>query len=130
MLEGANEQAAEEVPVLERGVLDWSAPAPAADEVDEPVDPFVTLAEIVGPTARRDGIEEVDDGRLDGRADIGSQHLERVRVAPRHREQRSRVREAAYDGRAEVPATAGHGEHTPVERPVHAATLATGPLLE
>ena len=37
VLDGSHEERAQEVPVLERRLLDRRAPAPAADEVDEPV---------------------------------------------------------------------------------------------
>ena len=78
MLDGAHEQTAQEVPVLERRVLDRGASTPPSDEVDEPVDVPVLLGKPSGPVARRLWIQEIDDGRLDHVADVFAQRFERA----------------------------------------------------
>ena len=94
VLNRADEQRAQEVPVLERRVLDRSASAPAADEVDETVDVPVLLAERGGPAACRFWVEQVDDVGLDSAPDLVRERLESSPVATRRRRARRPRRRA------------------------------------
>ena len=126
VLDGAHEERAQEVPVLERRLLDRRAAAPAADEVDEPVDAAVVpRGEIVGPRLRRRGVEEVDDVGLDRRLDLRRERVEALLVATADARARAVLRESPDDGRAEIACAAGDSDHASVERVRHAATLAT-----
>ena len=130
VLEGADEKAAQEFPVLERRLLDRRTAAPAADEVDEPVDSPVSLGEPVGPLSSTPRVEQVDHERLDALAEVGPKSLERTGVASCDGEPRTRGGEAANDRRAQVPGAPGNRDHTAFERHRHPATLATRAFLE
>ena len=128
VLDGSHEERAQEVPVLERRILDRRAATPAADEVDEPVDAAVVpRRERRRPCPRRLEVEEVDDVGLDRRADLGGELVEPFPVAPAHAWERASVCKAADDRRAEVARAAGDGDHPPVQNPWHAARLAMRP---
>ena len=82
VLDGAHEERAEDVPVLEWRLLDRRSPAPAADEMDEPVHvAAVPLREVARPDARRRRVEEVDDVGLDRLRNLRGERLETRQVA-------------------------------------------------
>ncbi len=82
VLNRSDEERAEEVPVLERCLLDGGAAAPAADEVDEPVhSTAVPGGQICCPRFRRNGIEEIDDVGLDRRVDLRRESVESFLIA-------------------------------------------------
>ena len=60
VLDGADQQVVEQVPVGERRLVQRLPAAPAADQVDEPVDPPEALDQRRAPAARRLLVEQVD----------------------------------------------------------------------
>ena len=93
VLQRADEQRAQDVPVLERRLLDGRAAAPAADEMDEPVDVAVARGEVVRPAPRRRRVEQVDDVGVDRRLDLGGELVEALSVAPAHARPRAHLGE-------------------------------------
>ena len=131
MLDSAYEERAQEVPVLERRLLDRRASAPAADEVDEPVHTaVVSLREIVSPGSRRRRIEEVDDVGLDRGLDLGGESIEALAIATADARPRSFLGQPADDRRPEIPGSTCHGDDASFEAETHVATLATLPRCE
>ena len=79
VLDGADQQVVEEVPVLQRLVVQRLAALPAADQVDEAVDLAEALDERLAPAAGGVGVEQVDDPpvpALLGDAGLGGDRVE------------------------------------------------------
>lgn len=71
MLDGADQQVVQEVPVGEVGGREGRGAAPAADEVDQAVDAAEVLLGLGRPLAGGARVEEVDGVPHDGRAAVG-----------------------------------------------------------
>ena len=83
VLHGADEERAQEVPVLERRLLDRRAAAPAADEVDEPVDAArVARRDPSAHVARRRRRRAGRRRRSRCAADLGRERVEARRSRP------------------------------------------------
>src|SRR5206468_3615185 len=102
VLQRADQEILEYVPVLERGLLDRRSPSPSADEVDEPVHLPEALGDPFGPRSGRPGIEQVDLRCVDFAFDARGELVERSLVTSAEREAGSALGEAPRHGRAEV----------------------------
>jgi hypothetical protein len=123
MLHGSNEQRAQEVPVLERRLLDRRAAPPAADEVDEPFDvPVVSPCEIRRPPTCRIGVEQVDDVGLDRLLDLGGELVEPLLAPSANARQRARVGKALNDCGAEVAGAARDRNDPSIQSSGHVAS--------
>ena len=118
VLDGANEEVVEEVPVGERRLVQGLSPAPAADEVDEGVDPAEALDEGGAPGARGVLVEEVDGATVPAVLGDGQLRGERVEgalvpVGPGH--DRPGLSEARGHHRPQPPTDPGDGDNAAVE---------------
>ena len=120
MLDGTYEERAQEVPILERRLLDRRASAPAADEVDEPVHAaLVSLREIVCPGSRCGCVEEIDDIGLDRGIDLGGEYVETRAIPTTDARPRSFLGQSADDRRPEIPGSSGYGDDASLEAETH-----------
>src|SRR5262245_47945276 len=117
-LEGADEQAVEEVVVGQVEGVDGVAAAVAADEVEEPVDLSELLLRGGGPVAGLGLVEEVDRAGVHavaGKAEALGDGVGDLLAAVREGEGGAGVGEAAGDDRAEAAARAGDSDDPSVE---------------
>ena len=119
VLVGPDEEVVKTAPVFERGLLDRDARPPAADEVDEPVNPAVALDNSACPLPCGLDVEEVDRGRIRSVAQLCGERVERGLVATRQRQPCALLREQLNNIRAEKSACAGNCDHPVVERRRH-----------
>jgi hypothetical protein len=111
VLQRADEEIVQRIPVLERRLLDGCAALPAADDVHEPVHPSEAGDDAVHPCTRRRGIEEVDCGGVRLDAELACQRVERLLLASAEREADSLLGEDTNDARAETAPGARDRDH-------------------
>ena len=127
VLDGADQQVVQQVPVGERRLVQRLSPAPAADQVDEPVDPAEALDQRRAPAARRVLVEQVDRAPVPalGRDRARRERVERLLVAVGPGDGRPGLGQPRRHQRPQPAADAGDRDHAAVKRvQAHAHILA------
>ena len=118
VLDGADEQVVEEVPVGERRLVQRLSAAPAADQVDEPVDPPEALDQRRAPAVHGVLVEQVDGAAvpaLGGDAEARTDRVEQPLVAIRPGDGGASRREPSGNQRPKPTTYPGDCNHPTVE---------------
>jgi hypothetical protein len=123
VLHGADQQQLEEVPVVEVGPGEGLAAAPAADEVDQAVDPAEVLLDTRGPVLGGLEVEQIDGVTDDGGSAVGEAGRvhglgQPLRVVVRADDGRTRLGQPEQRRAPGGSARAGHRDHRTAESPI------------
>ena len=118
LLNRADEQALQELPVLERRLLDRLAPPPSTHEVNQAVHATVTPDDVPRPRARRPASRRSTTRSCPPRS-AALRALQRCLFPSPERERRPALSKSSDDDRAQIPTGACDGDHPACERQLH-----------
>ncbi len=119
VLDGADQQVVQQLPVLERGLVQRLAATPAPDQVDEPVDPAEALGEPRAPLAGRVLVQQIDLATVPApgrQAQLGAERVECLLAAVGPGDGRPRRRQFRGDQGAQATADPGNRDHPSLKR--------------
>ncbi len=132
VLDGADQQVVQQLPVGERRLVQRLSPAPAADQVDEPVDPAEALDQRRAPGARGVLVEQVDGApvpALGRKAQVGGDRVERLLGAIGAGNRRAGLGELLGDERPEAAADSGDRDYAVIKHERIISGIRNGILL-